>query len=526
LSQTLTAGRLQVTGLFCLLAAAAVLAPYLLMEFIPGTDYANHLARLYALGASPGSPILASYAPHWALMPDLGLDLVYLALKAVASPEAVLRLCLVGTMAVILLCTWGIQRLLFGRLTTSCLLAPLCAGGLPVVMCNINFFMSIALVMIGVWVSLGWVDRTSPGKIVILAVIAAIAWITHFAGFATLMVFVGATEFSRRARPGRRFSGAAAAVLLTCAIAAPSLVLSLLAEHGAPAHQISYGLFNKLRILFAPIMATGTSTDFVLWAGMLAIIISLLRAGAWYIAPPARFALLVLTFLMLVLPCRVGWGYDSDSRLAVPIMLILLACSRIDPPRGARGQAILLAAVAGLIAGRDTWVLRQGRLAAAQMAAFRAADHVIPLSGHLMVAIDDHRMKDCTPAKNAFSHVGPNSNLVAYATIDRGAWEPFIFARRGMQPLRSVPAVFPQEPDDVVPPSLDRLGPDVQGNPVQPGWPGQFDDLLVIGAGCPANPFPALLREVASGPNFTLFRVIAASSPASRLGDAGVSPGR
>ncbi len=504
------AGRVQLTALFCLMAAAAVLMPYLFISPIPGTDYANHLARLYALGAPPGSPLRASYAPHWALMPDLGLDLAYMALKPVASPETVLRLCLVGAMAAIMACMWRIQRTLFGRLTAAGLLAPLCAGGLPVVMGNINFTMSVAIVMLGVWLSLAWRNRLTPGKIAALSLVAAAAWITHFAGFATLMAFIGATEFFSRVHPSHRLAGAAAATLLTGAIAAPSLILSLLAEHGAPAHQISYSLL-KLRILFAPIMATGTPTDFILWAGMLAILAGLLRLGAWHIAPPARAGLLLLTALMLALPCRVGYGYDADSRLAVPIMLILLACSRMDPPKTAR--AILFLAVAVLIAARDTWVVQQSRHAAAQLAAFRAADRFIPVAGHVMVAIDDHRTKECIPAKNAFSHVGPNSNLVAYATIDRGAWEPFIFARRGMQPLRSVPAAFQPEPDDVAPPSLDSLGPEAKGTPPQPGWPNQFDNLLIIGAGCPANPFPALLRQEATGPNFTLYRVIAPAAP-------------
>ena len=67
------------------LALAIVsLAPFLtLVDVPPVLDYPNHLARFYLL-AHPDDPILSKmYAPHWAILPNVGLDLIGRALLRV-----------------------------------------------------------------------------------------------------------------------------------------------------------------------------------------------------------------------------------------------------------------------------------------------------------------------------------------------------------------------------------------------------------------------------------------------------------
>ena len=496
--------------LFCL--AAAVLLPYLAIPVIPGTDYANHLARLYVLGAAPGSALRASFSPHWALMPDLGIDIAYMTLKPVATPETVLRLCLTGALAIDLACVWWIQAVLFRQISAAAALAPLCVAGLPVVMGNINFVIGTAFVMLGACLLLARAGPLSLARIAALAAVAGAAWLTHFASYATLMAFTAASLLGTWWVSGRRIASLASAGAATLAIASPGMILSALAEQGDPARQIGYSLL-KLRCLLAPVMATGTPSDFLLWLGVACIAILCRGFGTWQVALPARAGLAALAGLMIVLPCRIGYAYDVDSRLAVPIMLLLLACSRILPPFGAWGGRATLAAIGLLIAGRDTWLVEQARAQAAQLAAFRTADQVLPMAAPLMVAIDDHRLADCSKAGSAFSHVGAASNMAAYATIDRGAWEPFIFARPGMQPIRSAVRGFPPVPADVVPPSLDSLKPGAptpapEDHPVPVGWPEHFDALLVVGQGCRENPMPGLLQPASNGPGFAFFRLV------------------
>src|SRR5437879_2616189 len=53
-----------------------LLAPLTLADVPPLLDYPNHLARLFVLAYLPVGPVLARfYGPHWAIIPNLALDL-------------------------------------------------------------------------------------------------------------------------------------------------------------------------------------------------------------------------------------------------------------------------------------------------------------------------------------------------------------------------------------------------------------------------------------------------------------------
>ena len=60
-------------ALLCLI----LLAPLALVDMPPLLDYPNHLARAVVLAAGTSDPILSRmYAAHWAVIPNLGTDLV------------------------------------------------------------------------------------------------------------------------------------------------------------------------------------------------------------------------------------------------------------------------------------------------------------------------------------------------------------------------------------------------------------------------------------------------------------------
>ena len=56
---------------------ASLLAPLFLIDVPPVLDYPNHLARMYVLAFGAHDPILSRmYAQHWAIIPNLAIDLV------------------------------------------------------------------------------------------------------------------------------------------------------------------------------------------------------------------------------------------------------------------------------------------------------------------------------------------------------------------------------------------------------------------------------------------------------------------
>src|SRR5206468_5615934 len=70
-------------GALCLLLSA----PLLLVDVPPVLDYPNHLARLFILANAGQDPVLDGiWQPHWAVIPDLGIDLLIPPLMRILPP--------------------------------------------------------------------------------------------------------------------------------------------------------------------------------------------------------------------------------------------------------------------------------------------------------------------------------------------------------------------------------------------------------------------------------------------------------
>src|SRR5215469_8415449 len=73
---------LALVGLFLL-----ALLPLFATPVLPLIDFYNHLTRFYVLAHLSGDPVLqAHYAAHWALLPDVGVDVVGVPLLSVLPP--------------------------------------------------------------------------------------------------------------------------------------------------------------------------------------------------------------------------------------------------------------------------------------------------------------------------------------------------------------------------------------------------------------------------------------------------------
>ena len=499
-------------GVFVLLAGIATILPYLLVPVIPGTDYPNDLARLAVLGALPGAAIRSSFVPHWALMPDLGLDLVYMALKSVVSPDGVLRLCLAGAMASMLTLVWLIQRDLFGTPSAAAGLAIPCLGRA----CRwcwgfTNFVMSSALVLLGAWLWLRWRENLSWPRVLALAALSAVTWVCHVAGYALLMAFLGCGQFWLFARRPS-LAGACRNALTLAVIILPGLVLQACAERETVSVIAMHWRSYAVRGLFAPTMATGNPSDLVIWLAMVVVIGVILVKGRWHVAPPARLALVLLGVVITALPWSVGAATDVGTRLVTPFVVLCFAVSRVTPPFGAVGGYLVMGMLSLIIGWRDFTFLAVAREEARTVSAFREAARSIPQGATLFQATDKWRDAECRRATTPLLPIGLNAHLAAYATIDRAVWEPLIFSAKGKQPIRSDRDFARGELRPMPPPGLNNLpgqntGVAADGDEVLEGFPQRYDYLLVVSRGCTANPIPSLLVTLGNGPGFSLYRI-------------------
>ena len=76
-AQTRSAATAQAWWLALIALTVILLAPLLIVDVPPLLDYPNHLARAFVLASLPQDPVIARfYAPHWSIIPNLGLDLI------------------------------------------------------------------------------------------------------------------------------------------------------------------------------------------------------------------------------------------------------------------------------------------------------------------------------------------------------------------------------------------------------------------------------------------------------------------
>ncbi len=109
------AGLRRAWWLVATVVAGVLLAPLLVVDVPPILDYPNHLARMVVLAAGARDPVLwRMYAPHWAIIPDLAIDLFMPPMLHVLPPYVAGRIAL----ALVLLLPWmgmlAYHRALFG----------------------------------------------------------------------------------------------------------------------------------------------------------------------------------------------------------------------------------------------------------------------------------------------------------------------------------------------------------------------------------------------------------------------------
>src|SRR6185437_3493505 len=88
-------------------------APVALWPIPRGNDIVNHWARLTLYHMAPGDPLRALYRVHLGLIPNLGLDALYLALSPLLSAQTVVRLALALAIALPAFGAWRLHRRLF-----------------------------------------------------------------------------------------------------------------------------------------------------------------------------------------------------------------------------------------------------------------------------------------------------------------------------------------------------------------------------------------------------------------------------
>jgi hypothetical protein len=320
-------------------------APLVLVDVPPLLDYPNHLARAIVLASAGTDPILSRmYAPHWAIIPDLGIDLVLPALLHVLPVHLAGRILLGVILLLPVLGVVAYSRAVFRTEAAWPLASALVAYNATFLLGFLNFVagIGIALLLGAAWIV--WRDQYPKGMAVIASFGTVSLFFCHLAGLLFFFMLIGGYELERL-WPERGKSIAAGARIRAIL---PSVVAPLTLYLFSPLAPLSHGIewtspIDKVRQLILPFANYVLPLDILTTCLMAGFLLACIATGRCRIAPASGAALALTTVGFLAAPWAFKGTYFLDTRFV--ILLGFLVFAAVLPVRLTRLAAISAACV-------------------------------------------------------------------------------------------------------------------------------------------------------------------------------------
>jgi hypothetical protein len=475
--------------------ALLCILPLLITAHLPLTDLPNHLARQYILHDLPNSAVLRQfYTVHWALIPNLALEVFMVAARQVMPLDLAMRAFCITTVLLLFLGTRLVNRR-FGEGRAYRAVPVLCYGGpFQYGFLGYCFGVGLALLLFGFWI--GVRQRGLAARCAFLLAGGFGLLLCHLAAFGLFAIAVGICELT----------GGAATRLGLCAQIARRLAIPVLclgavmavfillgpAPSDASDHAVRFSsLHEKMRSLLSITFFTQPVREGALLVAALAGLAAAFatRAVRWHLT--GLCVVIGMGVVWLMLPNIALGTTFIDYRLPWAVAFFVLAA--LVPGRRYGRFVWPLAAYVGILGVvriamiATLWLRWEPTLAAIDDALAR-----LPAGSKLMVI-------EGRTAPEAIFRDPDLSNVASYAVARRQAFYPGMFAGIEGQVLAFQPhsrALW--ERDGFVrglPDTLTSLAPD-------------YDHVLVL---LPqyAHVAPDLpLQPEASGEDFTLLKVI------------------
>ncbi len=416
----------------------ALLAPLTLTDVPPLLDYPNHLARLYVLAFAPTDPVLARfYQPHWAIIPNLALDMtvppllrlvpVHDAGRAVAG--LIVLLPLLGCIAY--------QRALAGRMSLCPLGAVLFAYNGAVLRGFLNFTASVGLALMFAAVWLAWRENRPSLAIPVSAAGAIALFFCHLTGLLFFAILISGHEVAVL-RTGPVSAGwlLRRLAVLAAVFAAPTLLYAAsdlqgmrgAAEFRSVADKANAGMTSVMNYLWPLDLAT---------AALCVAIPALCLTLRWCTIPSrAGIPAILLIFLFLALPTAFKGTFDLDTRFIVmaafliPAAVLPIALPRLAAWTICAGFLLLFSVRMGvLMSAWRAWDADVTRFRAV-IASVRPGDVVLTVwrQGGSERHATARRLSDGTIL---------DTHLPALLLVEHRAWWPFLFDNPSQQPIET-----------------------------------------------------------------------------------------
>jgi hypothetical protein len=503
---------LAAAGLAVLLAV-----PFFLVDLPPVLDYPNHLAR-FAILAHPDDPYLARiYAPHWALLPNLGADVIGMVLLKLTPVHVGGRLVLALSLYAPILGVITYNRVAFGRLSWWALGSALAAYNGVFFMGFMNFLISLGVAFAG---AAAWLAMRRRGAVWSAAAVGAAAmtgvFFCHIFGVAVMGLLIGSHEAERlmglwtsTRRPPLTEAAKAGGLLGLTILPVAALYAACPVSKTASDPRMWGDVAHKAWQLLSAFMSYSAPLTLITGAVFLAIVILGWRGARF--APGARLALAAAAAAYAVEPGFFKGGAFIDLRAGLVLGLLVFAMVQ---PRIERRYALACGLAAAALIGvrvayvASAWIDHRGDLADVRSAIAPVAPgaRVLVARGH------SSDWKGAAPAERLLPGVHEtDSHIPALLLIERRAFWPLIFADPGRQSI-TLRAPYDALRDPQAEPARwsvlaqDRSNAeDLKMAPFLVGWRRNFDYVLLIDAEG-AGPVPDGLTLVHAGAYARLYR--------------------
>jgi hypothetical protein len=371
--------------LFLALVVAATMVPLLYPPIPPLVDLFGHMGRYRVELDLHQSRWLQQYFNyHWALIGNLGVDLLVLALGPIMGLEPAVKLIVIAIPPLTAIGFLWVAREVHGRIPPTVFFALPFIYGYPFLFGFVNFALSVAFAFLafGLWLRLGRLGRTTLRSWLFVP-ISLVVFFTHTYGWGLLGLMCFSADAVRLHDRGRSWWRAGIeAALHTSVMALPILVMLIWRSetHGGQ----TYAWFEwktKGRWIYSVLRDRWKWFDIasliIACAAFLYAIGNRIFGHTLTLSRNLAFSSIVLAVAFVILPRIVFGSAYADMRLVPYLMAVGLLAIRFRVPQ-TRATAQVLAAL-GLLFFATRTVANTISLAIAaddQKAKLAALDHV------------------------------------------------------------------------------------------------------------------------------------------------------
>ncbi len=414
-------------ALFVLLAMVPLVYP----PIPPLVDLPGHMGR-YRVQLDGGATVLRQfYDFEWALIGNLGVDLLIVPVAAVFGLELGVKLITIAVPAMTAGALLWIAREVHGRVPPTALFALPLAYGHPFLFGFVNFALSMALALLAFAL---WLNLARHGRFTLRAAlflpISIILWVCHTYGWGLLGVLAFSAELVRQRDTGAAWWRAAVNAVLACVPMGVPVILMIAWRSGAVAGGTG-DWFNwnaKLMWLNMTLRDRWRWYDAASLFVLFMLLFFALRDRRLEFSRNLGVSALFLTAVFVLLPRIVFGSAYADMRLTPYMIAIALVGIRPRPEASPKFLAILASLGLAFFATRMTTQTASFAIAANDYErALPALDKVPP--GARLASFVGYKC-EFTWVTNRMEH------LPAIATVRRRAFSNDQWDMAGAQLLR------------------------------------------------------------------------------------------